>query len=250
MIQRLGRIRAIAVRVLLQLRRDHRFLAISLMVPVILSYILKVFFDSAESPLIDVTTFVVPMGAFVIHFLTYILTAIVLVRERSTGTLSRMFVSGYASLDIIAGYLLAYTILASVQSLIVLTALRFLFDLDYAFSQFASIYLVTWLLAVISMSLGILVSNFARNEGQVFPFIPLVILPSILLSGLVISVDKLADWAQPLSLITPLYYANEVIRDLIKTNGALSDNWSALGGLMIYGLAVISIATLTLREPD
>ena len=43
---------------------------------------------------------------------------------------------------------------------------------------------------------------------------------------------------------------NEVIRDLIKTEGTLSDNWSALGGLTLYGVAIISIAALTLREPD
>ena len=83
-----------------------------------------------------------PVGAFIVHFITYILCAIVLVRERTAQTLARMFVSGYRQWEIIAGYLLAYSTLATVQSLLVLTELNLLFDLGYTASQFASIYLV------------------------------------------------------------------------------------------------------------
>jgi ABC-2 type transport system permease protein len=104
-----------------------------------------------------------------------------------------------------------------------------------------------WLLAVISMALGILVSNFANNEGQVFPFIPLVILPSIFLSGMVISIEVLPDWAQVLSRFTPVYYATQVLRALID-GGALWDESSALLSLPVYGLVVLVLASFTLRD--
>ncbi len=238
---------AVAQRVLRQLRHDHRFVALTLMVPVAVIYVLYIFFDSLENPLFSATPFVVPMGAFIIHFLTFVLTAIVLVRERATETLSRMLVNGYSQAEIILGYLLAYSTLATLQSLVVLTELNLLFDLNYSFATLASIYLIMWLLAVISMALGIFISNFARNEGQVFPFIPLILLPSIFLSGIILPVDKLPEWAQALSHFTPLYYATQVVHGLVA-GGKLLDDPGALLSLPLYGLVILILARLTLRE--
>jgi ABC-2 type transport system permease protein len=243
----LRRTLSVTQRVLSQLRHDRRFIAFTLIVPLAVAYVLFIFFDAFENPMFDPTQFVFPFGAFIIHFITFILTAIVLVRERVMETLTRSLVNGYSQTDLILGYLLAYSTLATVQSLLVLTELTYLFELDFSLETLASIYLVMWLLAVISMALGIFMSNFARNEGQVLPFIPLILLPSIFLSGIVLSVDQLPDWAQTLSRFTPLFYATEILHTLVD-NGTLADESAALINLPIYGLVVLVLARFTLRE--
>jgi ABC-2 type transport system permease protein len=244
----LKRMLAVARRVLRQLMRDRRFLVLSLGAPMAAIYISKAALDAFDVPFIDVSRFVVPLAAFIVHFITYILCAIVLVRERAAQTLARMFVQGYRQPDIIGGYVLAYSTLATVQSLIVLSEFSLLFHLAYSAATLVSIYLIIWLLAVISICLGILVSNFARTEGQVFPFIPLVTVPGIFLSGLVISVERLPGWAQVLSRLTPLYYANHILQELIVPNPTL--NYARLGALILYGVVVLTLATRTLRELD
>src|ERR1700681_1214643 len=181
-------------------------------------YVMKVGFDSFNVPFLDVSQYVAPVAAFVVHFITYVLCAIVLVRERTAQTLARMFVNGYRQAHIIGGYVLAYTTLATLQSVIVLTELRQLFHLEYGFATLLSLFLVIWLLAVISICLGIFVSNFVRSEGQVLPFIPMVTVPGVFLSGVIISVDRLPIWAQWLSHATPLYYANQVIQKIVRAN--------------------------------
>lgn len=250
MLSPFSRTLAVAQRVLRQLFHDRRFLGLSLVAPLLIIFLLKVFFDSLASPFFNPTAFIVPAGAFIVHFLTYVLCAIVLVRERTAQTLARMFVNGFRQVDIIGGYVLAYTLLATLQSFLVLTELSLLFDLGYSLGTLLSLYLVIWLLAVISIALGIFVSNFARNEGQVFPFIPLIILPSVFLSGLIISVEKLPAWAQWLGHATPLYYANRVVQQLVEPNGSIGGDWVGLAGLPIYGLVVLFLATRTLREWD
>ena len=241
---------AVAQRVLRQLARDPRFLAISLAAPLLTIYITKAALASLNIGFFDVTRFAVPAGAFVVHFVTYILCAIVLVRERTLETMARMFVNGYRQVDIIGGYVLAYTCLATLQSFLVLGELSWLFRLNYQASTLLSIYLVIWLLAVISICLGIFVSNFARTEGQVFPFIPLVTVPGILLSGLIIPVEALPNWARWLSHATPLYYATAIIERLIEPSATLAENWPRLAALMMYGAVVGFLATRTLREMD
>lgn len=237
---------AVSWRVLRQLGRDRRFVGLTLLVPLLIAFMLDVFFESVQSPFVKPAEFILPLGAFMVHFLTYLLCAIVLVRERSAHTLARMFVNGYSRSSVIGGYMLAYSVLATLQCLIVLFSLQILFELNYTWTVLLEVYAVTWLLAVISIALGILVSNFARNEGQVFPFIPLVTLPSIFFSGMIVPVERMPEWVGGLVYIAPLYYATEAIRGLTGQNGQISLWW----GLPVYGLVVLFLATFTLREQE
>jgi ABC-2 type transport system permease protein len=285
-----NRLLSVAARVLRQLRHDHRFLGLSLAAPLVVIGVVKIFIDSFQPPTpppafeamrmllenpdlppefrelltgsiaqfagdsrqkpFEPKQFAVPLGAFIVHLITYLLCCLVLVRERTAQTLGRMFVSGYRQFEIIGGYVLAYSGLATLQSLMVLTELTLLFQLRLGLAGFAGVYFVIWLLAVTSVALGILVSNFARTEGQVLPFIPLVAIPSILLSGVIISVENLPGWAQWLCFVTPLYYANNVIQELVKSDGALSHVWTSLAALPVYGLTVLFLASRTLKEAE
>jgi ABC-2 type transport system permease protein len=236
--------RAVASRALRQLRHDRRYLALQTVVPLVVVALLWVFFDAAANPVFDVAAFIPPVAAYIVHFLTYVLSAIVLVRERTAGTLERMFVAGYRRSSLIAGFLLAYLALATVQSLLVLVELALLFELDYDLATWASLYPIIWLLALNSIALGIFVSNFARNEGQVLPFIPLVLMVSVFFSGMVVAVERMPDWINWLRWLTPMYYATEAIHGL--TAGDQWLNWLlALGG---YGVALLALAIATLRD--
>jgi ABC-2 type transport system permease protein len=106
-------------------------------------------------------------------------------------------------------------------------------------------YLIIWLLAVISIALGIFVSNFARNEGQVLPMIPMVVMPSIFFSGIIVPVEQLPEWAEWFSLTTPMYYANNAIQTVSE-----AFDLTLVIGLMVYGVVVMSLAVLTLREQN
>jgi ABC-2 type transport system permease protein len=138
--------------------------------------------------------------------------------------------------------------LATVQSLGVLVEINWLFELGFSVDLFASLYLIMWLLAVISMAFGILVSNFARNEGQALSFFPVVLI-SMIISGIIIPIEKLPEWTQLFSYLTPLYHANLNIQRLIGGD-LLFDDWSSLLQLVTYGVVLMLIAVVTLREKD
>ena len=240
-----SQILAVANRVLRQLTHDRRFMALSIVVPSVIIYMLYLFFEAMSNPFFDPKVFITPVGAFIVRFLTYILSTVVLVRERTQSTMTRMFISGYQRFSIIFGYVLAYVVIATLQSLIVLVMMNWLFELGYRWDEFLSMYAIIWLLAAISIALAILVSNFARNEGQVLPMIPLVTLPSVFFSGMIVAVDKLPEWISWLSYITPMFYATNAIE-------ALSDglDWALVGALLLYGVIVLGLAVFTLREQE
>ncbi len=239
----------VARRVLRQLLRNHRFLALSIVAPLVIVYFLKLFFDTMPVGF-DTARYAVPVAAFLVHFLAFILCAIVLVQERTAGTLERMFINGFRRTEVIGGYVLGYLGLATFQAVVALTEVIWLFELDYDTDTLLTLFVVVWLLAIASVMLGIFVSTFARHEGQVFPFVPLIIVPSVFLSGLLMDVDELPEWAQWLGHALPLYWANDVIQEAIEPGGTLENASGSFVVLAAYSVVLLVVASFTLREVE
>jgi len=239
----------VARRVVRQLLRNHRFLALSIVAPLVIVYFLKLFFDTMPEGF-DTARYAVPVAAFLVHFLAFLLCAIALVQERTVGTMERMFINGFRRTEIIGGYVLGYLGLATFQAVAALTEVIWLFELDYELGTLLTLFGVVWLLAIASVMLGIFASTFARHEGQVFPFIPLIILPSVFLSGLLMDIEDLPTWAEWLGHALPLFYANNVIQEMIQDNGSLDEVWGNLVVLAGYGVALLLMASRTLREVE
>jgi len=238
----------IAKRVLKQLQGDKRFLALSILAPLIIIYFLKLLFDTFP-PGIPVTGFTIPVSAFIVHFLSFILCAILLVQERTRGTLERMLISGFRSTSIIAGYTAGYFGLATLQATVVLFESLWLFGLNYTKETILILFLVIWLLAVVSVMLGIFVSTFARNEGHVLPFIPLIMLPSVFLTGLIIDTDALPRWAAFIGKCLPLHYAVNIIHEIMNPPYNLQHTYMDFAVLLAYIFILWILASFTLREP-
>jgi ABC-2 type transport system permease protein len=239
----------VARRVVRQLLRNHRFLVLSIVAPLVIVYFLKLFFDTMPEGF-DTARYAVPVAAFLVHFLAFILCALVLVQERTAGTLERMFINGFRRTEVIGGYVLGYLGLATFQAVVALTEVIWLFELDYESDTLLTLFAVVWLLAIASVMLGIFVSTFARHEGHVFPFVPLIIVPSVFLSGLLMDVDELPEWAEWLGHALPLFWANDVIQEVIEPGGTLENTLGSFVALAAYSVVLLLLASLTLREVE
>lgn len=242
----------IAGRINRQFLRDRRFLGLSLVVPVFLIVLLKYVIDSLPVLIrlgANISEYSVLLAAFLVHFLAYVLATIVLVRDRTSGTLERMFVSGYRRTEIVQGYVAGYSTIAITQTALVLILTRQLFQVRIE-RDLAAVVLTMLALAVVSVGLGVFVSNFARNEGQVFPFIPLVVIPSGLLSGVAIPVEDLPAFLQWVSYLVPLTWAVRVLKPVIVQKEPFVDSLPDFFVLLAYGLVLLALASLTLKEGD
>ena len=98
--------------------------------------------------------------------------------------------------------------------------------------------------------LGIFVSTFARHEGHVLPFIPLIILPSVFLTGLIIDIDALPGWAAFIGKCLPLHYAVNIIHEIIKPEYSLHNTYLDFAILTGYIFLLWILASLTLKESE
>lgn len=239
----------IAKRVLKQLQGDKRLLALSVIAPLIIIYFLKLLFD-AFPPNVPITNFTIPIAALIVHFLSFLLCAMLLVQDRTSGTLERMLISGYRRTSIIGGYTLGYLGLATIQAIAVLFESLWLFDMNFSKETIFLLFIVIWLLAVVSVMLGIFVSTFARREAHVFPFIPLIILPSVFLTGLIIDTNALPGWAEFIGKSLPLHYAVNIIHEIIKQEYSPHNTLLDFAILTGYIFLLWILASITLKESE
>ena len=114
----------------------------------------------------------------------------------------------------------------------------------------ALIFVLEALMAIAAVNLGIFLSMFARTEFQAVQFIPLVIVPQMLLSGVIFPVSTEPGPLQVLSNILPLTYAVNGMRNIMIKGADLG--WSQLqldlGVVAGFCLLVILAGATTLRR--
>jgi ABC-2 type transport system permease protein len=198
---------AVAARVLTQLRRDPRTIALIVGVPCVLETLLKEIFAGRSEVFQHTGAPLLGLFPFVTMFLV---TSITMLRERTSGTLERLMTLPLAKLDLLAGYGAAFAVVAAVQSAVV-SALTFgALGLDVQGSRplVAALAVAN---AVLGTALGLFVSAFARSEFQAVQFLPATVFPQILLCGLFVPRGQMAGWLRWLSDALPLTYAYDAL---------------------------------------
>ena len=233
---------ATAGRVLTQLRHDPRTVALMIVVPSVLMTMLRYVVDSA--PVFD--RIAPALLGFFPFLLMFLVTVITTLRERSSGTLERLLTTPMSKLDLLSGYALAFSVAAVAQVALAVAVCTWL-GLDLTGPLWA-LLLVALLDAWFGVALGLFASAFARTEFQAVQFMPVIVLPQLLVCGLLVPRDHMAGWLQGFSDALPLSYAVEALQHL--TTSSSLDLPYVRGALVLFGSALLSLglAAATLRR--
>jgi len=202
--------------------------------------------------------------AFFLYFFVYLLTGVSFLRERTGGTLERLMVTPVTRGEVVGGYLLGFGLFATIQVAVLLAwslgtihvpsigplpAFAVGLGIPIAGSPLIA-FLVVVLLGLGAVSLGIFLSTFARTELQVIQFIPIVLVPQFLLSGVLFPVSSLPAVLQPLVALMPLSYAVDALRQVF-IRGAGLDVWELQRDILVLaGIALLFafVASRTIRR--
>ena len=195
---------AVTTRVLTQLRRDHRTLAMLLVLPCALISLLWWMFQGLPG---DGFSRLGPALLALIPFIImFLVTSVTTLRERTSGTLERLLAMPMGKLDFLLGYALAFGLVAAVQSALAVAVCVWLLDLTIVGSAWM-LMVVAVFDALLGTALGLFVSAFARTEFQAVQFMPAVVIPQILLCGLFVPRELLPRTLEVISDVLPLSYA-------------------------------------------
>jgi len=236
---------AVAGRVLAQLRRDHRTVAMLLVVPCVLLALLWWMFDGNAGIFNSVGPPLLAIFPFIVMFLV---TSVTTLRERSSGTLERLLSMPMGKADLLLGYALAFAAVALAQSLLAVGLTVGVLGMDVQGSVL-TLTVVSVLNAVLGTALGLFVSAFAETEFQAVQFMPALVLPQLLLCGLFVPRDALPAVLEAVSDVLPLSYAVAAMREVQAASSWTSDlvlDVSVIGGSALLAL-MLGAATLRRR---
>lgn len=235
---------ATAGRVLAQLRRDHRTVALLLVAPCVLLWLFSELFAGAPGVFDRVAP--VLLGVFP-FFTMFLVTSIAMVRERTSGTLERLLTTPLGKADLVLGYGLAFAVLACLQAVIVCTMALQLLGLQ-APASVTVLVLLAVAGAVLGAALGLGFSALAATEFQAVQFVPIVVLPQVLLCGLFVPTDRMAGWLEALSSALPLTYVVHGTTQLTGAQTVPRAVWIDLVIVTGFAVAALAMGATTLRR--
>lgn len=237
---------------ILQLRGDRRTIALLVVAPVVVLSLVGAIWGRQADPrtgrtiLDDLAPALIAYFAF---FFIFLLSAVAFLRERTSGTLERLLATPLRRGELIAGYLVGFGVFALLQALVILAFTVLALKIQYR-GSLATVFLIEAVLVVGAVSLGLAVSAFARNELQAVQFVPLILLPQVFLSGLLVPVDELPDGLRQASAFFPLTYAIEALRSVMVRGLPLDDPLILrdLGILVAFALVTATAAVASIRR--
>jgi ABC-2 type transport system permease protein len=235
------------LRVLAQLRRDPRTIALIVGVPCLLEFMLKEIFTGRPEVFQHVGAPLLGLFPFVSMF---VVTSVTMLRERTSGTLERLMSLPLRKVDLLGGYAVAFALAAIVQAAAVSLLAFGVLGLDVGGPRPAVVALAV-ANATLGMALGLFVSAFARTEFQAVQFLPAIVFPQLLLCGLFVSRHDMARWLRGVSDALPLTYAYDALSRV--AHAGPYGGWFAADVAVTLGAALLALvlgaATLRRRTP-
>lgn len=197
----------------------------------------------------DTTTFdtfsPILIGVFVFLFV-FLISGMGFLLERTSGTLERMLMTPIRRFEVVAGYTIGYGIIAVLQTIVIVTFSVYVFHLAGPESIW-KVIVINLCVALVALTLGLLMSSFAKSEFQMMQFIPLIIVPQVFLCG-IFPLEAMSTWLQAAARITPLYYAGHALTNVMYKQLSLGSTLLDLIVLLAFGVIFLLLNVFALKK--
>jgi ABC-2 type transport system permease protein len=215
-------------------------------VPPILLTIMKYVFQGQPQTFNSIAPMLLGIFPMVMMFL---ITSIVTLRERTTGTLDRLMTMPMTKLDFIFGYAIAFSFLGFCQALISGGVMLGLLNVSVLGGALPTIVAVVFA-AFLGTSLGLFLSAFATSEFQAIQFMPAFIFPQLLTCGLFIARDQMAKPLQWFADVMPLTYSVDAMKQVTLHASWTSELTRDLIVVAAFGIAALILGSITIRRQE
>lgn len=181
------------------------------------------------------------LTAILLLNVTTFLTSFSIVREKERGTLEQLFVTPVKPMGLLLGKLLPYLGIGFFELCMILTFMRFAFQVPIHGSVFL-LAVLSLPYIFVSLSLGILISSKANTQSEAMQLAFLTILPSIFFSGYIFPLETMPKLFYALSYLVPARYFIDITRGVILRGATLLQLWTDAVVLFAMGSLLLVIA--------
>ena len=200
------------------------------------------------NPDLDSAYFNIPgVIGMILSFITSILTATTIVRERERGTIEQLIVTPIRSWELIVGKLLPYVILGFIETFEILLIGHWWFGVPIRGSA-ALIIITSGLFLMSSLGIGLFASTMANTQQEAMMTVMMFNLPMIFLSGFFFPIAAMPKFLQIVSMAIPLRYYLIIIRALLIKGVGIAAIQSEVTALVVFGIVIMGAAALRFRK--
>ncbi|MBK9923799.1 MAG: ABC transporter permease [Anaerolineales bacterium] len=183
----------------------------------------------------------------ILYFITALLTASSIVRERERGTIEQLIVTPIRSWELVLGKLLPYTILAFIDTLEILIIGHWWFKVPIR-GDIGLVFALSGLFIISSLGIGLFASTVANTQQEAFITVMVTMLPTIFLSGFFFPIEAMPEFLQWVSAIIPLRYFLVIIRALLLKGVGAAALQNEIIALVIFAIVIMGAASARFRK--
>ena len=183
----------------------------------------------------------------ILQFLTVILTATAIVRERERGTIEQLIVTPLRASELIVGKLAPYVLIAFIDTIEILAGGVLLFGVPIN-GSLPLLLVLSGLFLISNLGVGLLISTITSTQQEAIIVAIFYNLPSIFLSGFIYPVAAMPRVLQFVSHAIPLRYYLIVVRGIVLKGVGMPALWPEVIALSIFAVVVITSAATRFKK--
>ncbi|GJQ63947.1 MAG: transport permease protein [Melioribacteraceae bacterium] len=201
------------------------------------------------NPELKTRKFMVPgIVGLLLMLITLILTSLAIVKEKEIGTFEQLIVTPIKPYQLIIGKLVPFTIVGLIATVVVLTAMRVIFDIPVRGSV-TFLFVATTIYVLSLLGFGLFVSTISKTQQQAMMLaIFIIMLPMVYLSGFAFPIENMPKSIQYVTYIVPLRYFITIIRGVILKGIGFSQLWLETSILLVMGIAILFLSSLRFKR--
>lgn len=201
------------------------------------------------NPTMKTRNYMVPgIVGLLLSIVTLLLTSLAVVKEKEIGTMEQLIVTPLKPYQIIIGKLVPFILLGFLSIVIVLTAMRLIFDIPVK-GSIAFLFLSAFFYILSTLGLGLYVSTISKTQQQAMMIaVFAVMMPMVFLSGFAFPIENMPKIIQYISYVIPLKYFINIIRGVISKGLGFSELWINALVLLIMGIFILVISSLRFQR--
>jgi len=192
--------------------------------------------------------FMIPaLIGMILQFLTSILTATAIVRERERGTIEQLIVTPIRSWELILGKIIPYVLIAFLDTLEILVVGTWWFKVPIR-GSLGLLLSLSGLFLISSLGIGLFISTVAHTQQEAMMLTYFTMLPTIFLSGFFFPLNAMPQVLQWISHLVPLRYYLIIIRSVILKGVGIGAIVPEVVALALFGVVLMGAAALRFRK--
>ncbi|MEJ5261818.1 MAG: ABC transporter permease [Ignavibacterium sp.] len=201
------------------------------------------------NPTLKTRNYMVPgIVGLLLSIVTLLLTSLAVVKEKEIGTMEQLIVTPLKPYQIIIGKLVPFILLGFISIIIVLTAMRLIFDIPVKGSLFF-LFLSSFFYILSTLGLGLFVSTISKTQQQAMMIaVFAVMMPMVFLSGFAFPVENMPEIIQYISYVIPLKYFINIIRGVISKGLGFNELWFNALVLLVMGVFILLLSSLRFQR--